>query len=199
MKKEVCEKCEKSHNGNDAYSSLVCTLTTSPSSPQVSPMNMECRYVKKCPLGKKNSTDTKTMYQITVSKEQLMLIADGIEDWTRFLCGQTELWHATSMLDEHLKLTDMLEELQQFVTPELFEKYGKYCSYAWNGGNCPNDHQRKAIAMGYGIYREILHFLAVKNNWDNVYSSSTLTCPEQGGLPIIKEVEIPVEPKTKKK
>ena len=196
MKKEICEKCEKSHKRNDGYSRLECTLTTSPSSPQGVPMNMECRYVKTCPLGNRNG-DTKTMYQITVSEEQLRLIADAVEDWSRFLCGQTELWHATSMLENHSELKKKLEDLQKFVVPKLYAKYGLGSSYGWSGAECPNDYQRKAIAMSYGIYREFLHFLAMKNNWQNVYSSSTLTCPEQGGLPIIKEVEVPVEPKKK--
>ena len=192
MKKEICEKCEKSHKGNDAYSRLECTLTTSPSSPQGVPMNMECRYVKTCPLGKKNG-DTKTMYQITVSEEQLRLIADAVEDWSRFLCGQTELWHATSMLENHSELKNRLEDLQKLVVPKLYAKYGSGSSYGWSGADCPNVYQHRAIAMSYGIYREILHFLAITHNWQNVYSSSTLTCPEQGGLPIIKEVEVPNE------
>ena len=191
MKKEICEKCEKCCITK--YGTLRCSLTKSPTSPQGIDIPIECRYVRNCPLGKKNA-GTKTMYQITVSEEQLRLIADAIEDWSRFLGGQTELWHASSMLDTHLELKEKLESLQQLVVPELYKKYGAHSSYGWSGSDCPNDYQRKAIAMSYGIYREILHFLALKNGWHNVYSSSTLTCPEQGGLPIIKEIEVSVGP-----
>lgn len=44
--------------------------------------------------------------------------------------------------------------------------------------------------MSYGIYREILHHFAKdsKDEW-NVYKGETLTCPEQGGLIKIKEIE----------
>ena len=127
-------------------------------------------------------------YTITCSEEQLHLIASAIEDWSRFLSGQCELHHATSMLMNHenyKELNDAMENLHQFVTPEL----PRGASYSWNGGHCPNERQRKAIAMSYGIYRQILHFFACqkpKNDW-NCYQSPTLVCEEQGGLIQITE------------
>lgn len=123
-------------------------------------------------------------YQITCTEEQLRLIANAEEDWHRFLGGQTELWNAVSLLENYHELREKLEQLQPLVTPHL----GRGSSYGWNGGNCPNKHQRKAIAMSYGIYREILHFLTVRSGHRNVYSSETLTCQEQGGLITIKEI-----------
>ena len=131
-------------------------------------------------------------YTITCSEEQLLLIANMVEDCTRFLSGQCELWNSTILLDNGKELREYLNRVvKPMVTPELHLNE----SYAWDGGHCPNDYQRKAIAMGYGLYREILHFFAVertKNNPDagwNTYCSPTLTCPEQGGLITIKETE----------
>ena len=34
-------------------------------------------------------------YRITLTEEQLRLIADCVEDCHRFACGQTELWNTT--------------------------------------------------------------------------------------------------------
>ena len=130
-------------------------------------------------------------YTITLSEEHLRLIANAVEDWSRFLSGQCELHNATSLIadiDNYKKVQDVLfKQVHPCVTPEL----PLNASYGWDGQHCPNDHQRKAIAMSYGIYRQILHFFALRckdNDW-NVYKSSTLTCEEQGGLIQIKEKE----------
>lgn len=122
-------------------------------------------------------------YNLKVSEEHLHLIANAIEDWSRFLAGQCEMCHATMMLDTHRQIYDiMTKDIEPLVGPG-----GGGSSYAWNGGDCQNEQQRKAIAMSYGIYRSILHAFAIENNtgdW-NVYKTETLRCPEQGGLPEI--------------
>lgn len=124
-------------------------------------------------------------YQIELNEEQLYLIAHCVEDIHRFMSGQTELSNCTPCLEKYEDLRDKLEELQPLVTPNL----SRNASYGWSGGDCPNKYQRKIIAKTYPIYREIYHFLAVKNNHGfSVYNSDTLTCPE-GGEPIkIKEI-----------
>ena len=124
-------------------------------------------------------------YTITCTEEQLRLIEAAVEDWTRFLSGQTEMWNAIACLtlEDGLLIREKLMELHKFVTPELPHN----ASYGWSGAGCENKPQRKAIAMGYGIYRQILHFLTLKYKLDNVYTSPTLTCEEQGGLIEIKE------------
>ena len=122
-------------------------------------------------------------YRITLTKEQLMLIANCVEDCHRFACGETELWNTTSAFNikERKELKDWLQCLQPLVTPEL----SRGASYGWNGGECKDEYQRKFIAQTYAIYREILH--KVVNN--GVYAYPTLTCEEGGELPIIEEVE----------
>ena len=54
-------------------------------------------------------------YQITCTEEQLRLIANAVEDWHRFLGGQTELWNAVSLLENHHELREKLEQLQPLV------------------------------------------------------------------------------------
>jgi hypothetical protein len=122
-------------------------------------------------------------YQIICSEEQLMLIAKAVEDWHRFLAGQTEMWNASGLLDNGREVMRRLATLHPIVTPRL----PRGASYDWSGNGCPNPWQRKAIAMSYGIYREILHHLTVQSDL-NVYTSPTLTCEEQGELITIKKI-----------
>ena len=122
-------------------------------------------------------------YRITLTKEQLMLIANCVEDCHRFACRETELWNTTSAFNikERKELKDWLQCLQPLVTPEL----SRGASYGWSGTGCKDEYQRKFIAKTYAIYREILH--KVVNN--GVYKYPTLTCEEGGELPIIEQIE----------
>ena len=133
------------------------------------------------------------LYQITMTESQLRLIADAVEDWHRFLAGQCEMNNATSLLDNGHEVSNLLDKLiRSQVVPEL-KHYGQ--SYDWAGNGCPNEHQKKAIAMSYMIYREIIHYFTTHNDKDNswnVYNSPTLTCKEQG--PLIKIEEAKNEP-----
>ena len=122
-------------------------------------------------------------YRITLTKEQLMLIANCVEDCHRFACGETELWNTTSAFNikEYDELRDRLQSLHSLVTPEL----GICESYGWSGIGCKDEYQRKFIAKTYAIYREILYKVV---NY-GVYKYPTLTCEEGGELPIIEEVK----------
>ena len=122
-------------------------------------------------------------YRITLTKEQIMLIANCVEDCHRFACGETELSNTTSAFNikEWKELRYRLQCLQSLITPEL----GICASYGWNGTGCKDEHQRKFIAQTYAIYREILH--KVVNN--GVYKYPTLNSEEGGELPIVEEVK----------
>lgn len=125
-------------------------------------------------------------YTLEVTEEQLRIIADCVEDLHRFAAGQTDMWQ-TAYLYNNRELIKRLRELKPLVTPQLEWN----ASYPWNGGGCPNELQRKFIAMTYGIYREIRHALAVENQngtW-NTYLSPTLTCEDSVPLPIIKKIK----------
>ena len=126
-------------------------------------------------------------YQVTLTEQQLRLIAECVEDCHRFMAGQVDMHNITSRLDNYHEIYEKLQEVKPLVTPELPWN----ASYGWNGNACPNKHQGKFISQTYPIYREILHFFACQqkdNDW-NVYRSETLTC-EEGGEPIkIKEIK----------
>lgn len=137
------------------------------------------------------STEQKSeqKYTLTVTESQLRLIADCVEDMSRFMGGQMELWNATSRLDNFVELKERLNDLQSLVTPDL----PRNASYGWNGGGCPNKNQEEFIAKTYAIYREIRHRLRVltKDPDDenyNVYDSPALTCELGGELPVIEKV-----------
>ena len=118
-------------------------------------------------------------YQITVSEEQLRLIASAVEDWHRFLAGQCDMHNAVLYLDNYYKIRTILKEIEQFIP---------LCDWAGNGAEY-NNH-RKAIAMSYSIYREIYHYFAMQQTQDilNVYQSETLTCADSGELIKIKQI-----------
>ena len=107
-----------------------------------------------------------------------------------FAGGQVELENTTCMLENHLEVQDILKDTYPLVVPELYRQYGINASYGWNGGSCPNEHQRKFLAETYYIYREILHQLTIRNNKDDwsVYNGSTLRCADSGEPIIIEEL-----------
>lgn len=124
-------------------------------------------------------------FQITVNEHQLRLIANCIEDCARFLCGQTELWNITSQLPKnYLELREKLEELQPLVTPDL----PKGWSYSWNGGSCPDEHQKKMIAETYYLYHTMLYHIHKDDEDYNVYTSPALRCQDSGKEIKIEEV-----------
>ena len=117
-------------------------------------------------------------YTITLNEEQLMLVSSCVEDIHRFLCGDTDLSNATSVLDvkDRNVLQKRLEQLKPLITPGLL----LYQEYDWAGNGCPNEAQRRTIAQTYYLYREMLHQYTLANNHKNVYSSPTLTCKDSG-------------------
>lgn len=136
----------------------------------------------------KKTNNPEVKYQLTVTEDQLRLIANCVEDVCRFMAGQVELWNATSNLPTYCEPRDKLEEVKPLITPNLPDN----ASYGWSGGGCDNEYQRKFIAKAYCVYRKILHQMKIqdKNNTEwNVYDSPTLTCKDDGPLPIIKKME----------
>lgn len=129
------------------------------------------------------------LYKITLTESQLKLIANAVEDWSRFLSGQCEMNYATNIVDNWKEAQDNLEKfVRPYIVPELANSGA---SYGWSGGDCPNKTQHDSIAMSYGIYREIRYYFANQNktnNW-NCYLSPTLRCKEQGPLIQIEEIK----------
>ena len=117
-------------------------------------------------------------YTITLNEEQLMLVSSCVEDIHRFLCGDTDLSNTVSVLDvkDRRALQERLRQLKPYVTPEL--RSGQ--EYDWAGNGCPDEAQRRMIAQTYYLYREMLHKYTLANNYNNVYTSPTLTCEDSG-------------------
>ena len=130
-------------------------------------------------------------WRIELTEHQLRLIANCVEDCHRFIAGQMELSNSIACLKHYNDLCEELSKLQPLVTPML----GRGAAYSWDGGNCPDDDQRKFIAETYYLYREIYHQLTLKAamhkdimGW-NVYIGETLTCDESGETIKVERIE----------
>lgn len=121
----------------------------------------------------------------------MRLVAEGMEDYHRFLAGECRMMNATQYVKPSQDMHNLRENLEMVAHIRMApnEPYGS--SYDWAGNHCLNEHQRKAIAMSYMIYREILHIFAMQHPNDvwNTYQNATLTCEEQGPLIKIEEVQ----------
>ncbi len=126
-------------------------------------------------------------YQITLTEEQLMLMARCVEDCSRFAAGQTGLGNTLLFIGRYplFELRRSLQDLQPLVTPCL----GRGASYGWNGSHCPCEEQRKFIAQSYYLYREIFHQHNLAEGIDNVYTSETLRCKDSGEPIQIKVID----------
>lgn len=126
-------------------------------------------------------------YQITLTEEQLMLMARCVEDCSRFAAGQTGLVNTLLFIDRYprFELRRNLKDLQPLVTPGL----SRGVSYGWNGCSCPNEEQRKFIAQTYYLYREIFHQHNLAEGINNVYTSETLRCKDSGETIQIKVID----------
>ena len=127
-------------------------------------------------------------WRLTLTEAQLRLIAQCVEDCSRFASGQTGLDNTIGYLRNSTSARDVLRTVKPIVTPKLELN----ASYGWNGGSCPRRLQRGFIAKTYYIYREILHCLTVERNKEedmswNVYLGETLRC-DDSGEPIKLEV-----------
>ena len=125
--------------------------------------------------------DPNRKWIIEVTEQQLCDIINDVEDIHRFLCGQMELFNATSYIDPfknmHM-LRDKLRELQPMVTPNL----ERGASFDWCGNGCLNKAQKAKIQRGYATYRNLLHCIEKYRNRDefSIYKDETLTC----GMPL---------------
>lgn len=129
-------------------------------------------------------------YTITLTEEQMRLVAEGMEDYYRFLSGECRMMNATQYIKSIPSKHFLREEMQRLGKPRMSPNLQSSSSYKWNGDSCPNENQRKAIAMSYMIYREIQHHFAMqrpKVDW-NTLQGQTLICEEQGPLIKIEEV-----------
>ena len=126
-------------------------------------------------------------YQITLNEAQMRLIADCLEDVSRFASGQ---WSLQNTIEEMVKVAspkDYTKQIEMRDEAEEHLKRAKNCildfsdnaSYGYNGTDF--------IGNTYQIYRTILHeFNKDAEDW-NVYKSPALP---SGNLGTIKIEEI---------
>ena len=121
-------------------------------------------------------------YKIELSEEQMSVIAQCLEDVSRFASGQWEMQNTIEAMviglpfEEQIKRRDEAEDLLRQVKNVLLPKMTDNSSKGYNGS--------EFIGNTYQIYRTILHQLAKDKNWDNVYSSSALPSGTLGTIKI---------------
>ena len=123
-------------------------------------------------------------YTIELSEDQMRLIADCMEDVSRFASGQWQLRHTVEEMlrdlpfDEQMKRRNEAEELLRQAKRVLLPDFVDNESYGYNStefiGNC------------YQVYRTILYQLAMDNDWNNVYSYPSLPSGTLGTIKIKK-------------
>ena len=126
-------------------------------------------------------------YQITLNEAQMRLIADCLEDVSRFASGQ---WSLQNTIEEMVKVAapkDYKRQIEMRDEAEEHLRRAKNCildfsdnaSYSYNGTDF--------IGNTYQIYRTILHELNKDAEDWNVYKSPALP---SGNLGTIKIEEI---------
>lgn len=120
------------------------------------------------------------LYNLVVNEEQLRLIAMCVEDCSRFAAGQFAMSNTTIYANVGSKYefdTDAVREIEKMrLIPNLDRaSYLKYNSTPFIGNT-------------YQIYREIYHYLAIKYNWNNVYSGGTLPSGTLGTIKVEERV-----------
>lgn len=127
-------------------------------------------------------------YKIELSEQQMRLVANCLEDISRFAAGQYKMQFTIEELlrglpfEEQMKRRNEVEQLLEQVKKKLLPELNDYESKGYNGS--------EFIGNTYQIYRTILHQLAKDNNWNNVYSSSSLPSGNLGTVKI-EEVDVP--------
>ncbi len=121
-------------------------------------------------------------YRIELSEQQMRLIADCLEDVSRFASGQWEMRYTIEEMlkglpfDEKMKRRSEVEELLKQAKRVLLPEFPDNASKGYNGS--------EFIGNTYQIYQTILHQLAKDNNWNNVYSSPSLPSGNLGTIKI---------------
>lgn len=123
-------------------------------------------------------------YKIELSEEQMSLVAQCLEDVSRFASGQGEMQNTVGVMvrglpfDEQIDRRDSAEEKLKEAKRILLPDTPDNGSKGYNGTDF--------IGSTYQIYRTILYQLAKDNAWDNVYSSPALPSGNLGSVKIEK-------------
>lgn len=129
---------------------------------------------------RKSKGNEEKLYNLVVNEEQLRLIAMCVEDCSRFASGQFGMSNTTAYGNVGTQYefdTDAVQEVEKMrLIPNLGSaSYLKYNSTPFVGNT-------------YQIYREILHFFAIKYDWHNTYSGCTLPSGNLGTIKVEERV-----------
>jgi len=125
-----------------------------------------------------------TKYTIELSEDQMRLIADCLEDISRFAAGQHEMRHTIEEMlrgwqfDTAMEKRDQIEAHLKGIRQILFPTMPINASLGYD--------ETEFIGNTYQIYRTILHRLAMDNDWNNVYSSPALPSGTMGTIKVFK-------------
>jgi hypothetical protein len=123
-------------------------------------------------------------YSIELTEEQMILIANCLEDISRFASGQ---WEMRFTIEEMVKGLEFDEAMiRKRKTDELLNKVKRVLLPNMPDNGSKGYNGSDFIGNTYQVYRTILHCLAVENNWDNVYSSPALQSGTMGSVKIEK-------------
>lgn len=120
------------------------------------------------------------LYNLVVNEEQLRLIAMCVEDCSRFAAGQFGMSNTVvfgNVGTPYEFSMDVMHDIEREcckrgLIPALYA--GSYLKY----------NSTPFVGNTYQIYREILHYLAIKYDWNNTYSSYTLPSGNLGTIKV---------------
>lgn len=127
----------------------------------------------------------KRKWRIECTEEKLRLMANCVEDITRFIGGQPQMMNCLMMFDNG---NEIGEYIRDNVRPMMNLGMKGDC-VCWNGRDTTNKYVRKEVAQGYATYKSILAGLANEYDWHNVHSGTPLTCEEGGELMDVRPVD----------
>ena len=127
----------------------------------------------------------KRKWRIECTEEKLRLMAEMIEDITRFIGGQPQMMNCLMIFRNG---NEIGEFMRRNVRPMMHPNMNSDC-VGWNGCNTTNKYVRREVAQGYAAYKSILSALANEYDWHNVHSGRPLTCEEGGELMDVRPVD----------
>lgn len=131
------------------------------------------------------SMSKEKLYNLVVNEKQLRLIADCVEDCSRFAGGQFGMTNTVAFANVGTKYeldTGVMHDIEREC-----ERRGLIP--ALEGGSYLKYNATPFVGNTYHIYREIRHFFAVRDNLNNVYSSASLPSSTIGTIKIEERSE----------
>ncbi len=123
-------------------------------------------------------------YKIELTEEQMSLIAQCLEDCSRFASGQ---WQMEKTITEMLKDLDIYEQTMREELADMYLRFAKKALLPEMSDSSSKGYNgTEFIGNTYQIYRTILYQLAIDNNHNNVYSYPALPSGTMGTIKIEK-------------